>query len=285
MPSFEYRLDLGPELPDDIKKIAIEQGECEETRTQKIEEFRNYILEHNDCQPHRTDDEYLMRFLRARYWDIPRSYKLICNYYKFRDQNKSYFEKVRPLDLTYIAGKDIVHVTPYRDQCGRRIMIFRFGLWKPSEVTTDDIFRASVCLLEMGSMEPITQVVGGIGIFDLQGISLNHILHLSPSVASKMIALMVTSMPTRVASIHVVNQNFVFNAALKIFQPFMDAKMREHLYVHGSDMTSLHKHINAECLPKRYGGTLDDFSSTAWIEAIKDDKEVQQQLGKQGYVM
>lgn len=100
---------------------------------------------------------------------------------------------MRPLDLTYIAGKNIVHVTPYRDQCGRRILIFRFGIWKPSEVTTDDIFRSSICLLEMGAMEPITQVVGGIGIFDLQGFSLSHLLHLSPSVATKMIALMVVS--------------------------------------------------------------------------------------------
>ncbi|XP_073823127.1 alpha-tocopherol transfer protein-like [Musca autumnalis] len=285
MPPFEYRLNLCPDLPDDIKKIAIEQGESEETRAQKIEEFRNYIHKHNGCQPHRTDDEYLMRFLRARYWDIPLSYKLICNYYKFRDQNKSYFEKVRPFELTYIASKDIVDVTPYRDRCGRRIMIYRFGLWKPSEITTDDIFRATICLLEMGSMEPINQVVGGIGIFDLQGISFNHILHLSPSVASKMIALMVTSMPTRVDSLHIVNQNFIFNAALKIFHPFLDAEMREHLFIHGSNMASLHKHIDPDCLPKRYGGTLDDFSATAWIEAIKDDKEVQQQLGKQGYVM
>ncbi|XP_013115257.2 alpha-tocopherol transfer protein [Stomoxys calcitrans] len=278
MPSFEYELNMDPELPDDIKKVAIEQGECEETRIQTIEEFRNYILEHDKCQPHRTDDEFLIRYLRARFWNIPQSYKLLCNYYKFREQNKNFFEKVRPLDLTYIASKDIVHVTPYRDQCGRRIMIYRFGVWKPSEVTTDDIFRATVCLMEMGILEPITQVVGGIGIFDLQGFSLSHLLHLSPSVATKMIAVMVTSMPTRVASIHIVNQNFVF-------KPFMDAKMREHLFIHGSDMTSLHKHIRPDCLPKRYGGELEDFSCTAWIESIKENQHIQKELEKQGYVI
>lgn len=117
----------------------------------------------------------------------------MCNYYKFRDQNKSYFEKVRPQDLLTVADANILQVTPLRDQTGRRIMIFRFGVWKPSELTTDDIFRASVCVLEMGAMEPITQVTGGVGIFDLQGFSLSHILHLSPSVAKKMIALMVVS--------------------------------------------------------------------------------------------
>ncbi|XP_075151325.1 alpha-tocopherol transfer protein [Haematobia irritans] len=284
MPSFEYKLDLGPELPDDIKKVAISQGECEETRVQDIEKFRNFILEHDDCHPHRTDDEFLIRFLRARFWNIENSYKLLSNYYKFREQNKIFFEKVRPLDLSYIASKDIVHVTPYRDQCGRRIMIYRFGIWKPSEVKTDDIFRATVCLMEMGILEPITQVVGGIGIFDLQGFSLGHLLHLSPSVATNVIAVVASSMPTRVESIHIVNQNAVFNAALKIFKPFLNARMREHLFIHGSDMSSLHQHIKPECLPRRYGGELDDPSATAWLDAIRDNQQIRKELEKQGYI-
>lgn len=77
MPSIEYNLNLNDELPEDIKKVAIENGECELTKTQIIAEFRNYILEHDRCQPHRTDDEYLIKFLRARYWKIEPSYKLV----------------------------------------------------------------------------------------------------------------------------------------------------------------------------------------------------------------
>lgn len=77
MPSFEYTLNLDPELPEEIKKIAIKQGECDETLVEKINEFRSYILEHDTCQPHRTDDEFLIRFLRARYWNIQHSYILV----------------------------------------------------------------------------------------------------------------------------------------------------------------------------------------------------------------
>jgi len=58
-------------------------------------------------------------------------------------------------------------------------------------------------------------------------------------------------MPIRTSALHIVNQNWVFNAAFKIFKPFLNAAMREKLYIHGSDMTSLHKHINPEHLPKR----------------------------------
>lgn len=37
------------------------------------------------------------------------------------------------------------------------------------------------------------QVLGGVGIFDLEGLTINHGLLITPSVASKIICLMVVS--------------------------------------------------------------------------------------------
>jgi len=285
MPSVqvEHQLDLGPELPEEFKKIAIDQGECEETKTMAIAEFRNYILEKNECQPHRTDDAYLQKFLRARYWKIDNSYRLLCNYYKFRENNKSYYEKVRPLDFKILGDEDVVTVTPYRDQKGHRIIIYRFGVWKPNKVSVDDIFRASIVLLELGSLEPIAQIMGGIGIFDLKDLSLNHVFHLSPSVAQKMIALLVTSMPVRTSAIHIVNQNWAFNAAFNMFKPFLNPTMRERLFIHGSDMTSLHKHISPDHLPKRYGGVHDDYPYTLWLDNLIGNTKIYKDLEQLGY--
>lgn len=58
-------------------------------------------------------------------------------------------------------------------------------------------------------------------------------------------------MPVRTAALHIVNQNWAFNAAYNIFKPFLNAAMKERLFIHGSDMTSLHKHISPDRLPKR----------------------------------
>lgn len=128
---------------------------------------------------------------------------------------------MHPFTLTKLGEDDIVSVTPYRDQNGRRIIIYKFGNWRPSKIPVDDIFKASLILLEMGAMEPQSQVLGGVGeflkllffnccyqnprkkkvhvflfqifpgIFDLEGLSLQHIWNLSPSVAKKIISLMV----------------------------------------------------------------------------------------------
>ncbi|XP_030376714.1 alpha-tocopherol transfer protein isoform X2 [Scaptodrosophila lebanonensis] len=271
MPAIEHKLNLSEEdVPANIRVIAEKQGECEQSKKEIIEQFRSYILEHNECQPYRNDDKYLEKFLRARYWKIENSYRLLCSYYKFREQNKNYYEKVRPLDLRHLGDDDILTVTPYRDQHGHRILIYRFGLWRPNRVTVDDIFRATIVLQELGSLEPISQIVGGVGIFDLKDLSFEHILHLSPGVAQKMIALLVTSMPIRTAALHIVNQNWMFNAAFKIFKPFLNASMRERLYIHGSDMSSLHKFIDPEHLPKRYGGVHEDYPYTLWLDMLQE---------------
>lgn len=57
----------------------------------------------------------------------------------------------------------------------------------------DEIFKATLIVLEIGIMEHRAQVMGGVGIFDLAGLTMNHTLHMSPSVAQKMIAIMVVS--------------------------------------------------------------------------------------------
>lgn len=117
----------------------------------------------------------------------------LCRYYEFRDSNPELHIDVNPFSLTRLGEDDIVSVTPYRDQVGRRVMIYKIGNWRPSKIPIDDIFRVSLLLFEMGALEPQTQVVGGVGIFDMEGLSLNHAWYVTPSVAKKIIALMVVS--------------------------------------------------------------------------------------------
>lgn len=57
-------------------------------------------------------------------------------------------------------------------------------------------------MLEIGIMEPRAQVMGGVGIFDLAGLSMNHTLHMSPAVAQKMIAIMVVCRKLNVRKIN-----------------------------------------------------------------------------------
>ncbi|XP_055389371.1 clavesin-2-like [Condylostylus longicornis] len=284
-PVINPNLDLEPLNNEEILKIARKQGEDPDRICSIIDEFRNIIYEREDCTPHRTDTEFLIKFLRARFWRIESSYKLLCNYCNFRNANRDLYEKLHPLDLKDIGEADVVTVTPYKDQLGRRIMIYRFGNWIPSKVPVDDILKTTLLLLEMGALEPSFQVLGGVGIIDLTNLSLRQVFHLTPSVAQKMLALIVTSLPIRTNAIHIVFQNWVFNTAFSIFKPFLSSRMRERIYIHGDDMSSLHKHILPENLPKRYGGIHDDCPYTIWVENLLKNEKILRELESLGYVV
>lgn len=97
------------------------------------------------------------------------------------------------MKLQSLGEENIMTVTPYLDQTGKRMMIYRFGNWKPSKTPVDEIFKATLIVLEIGIMEPRAQVNGGVGIFDLSNLTLSHTFHMSPSVAQKMISIIVVS--------------------------------------------------------------------------------------------
>jgi hypothetical protein len=46
------------------------------------------------------------------------------------------------------------------------------------------------------------------------------------------------------------------------------------IFFHGSDMSSLHRHITPKRLPKLYGGAHDEFSYRLWIDNIERNPEI-----------
>lgn len=51
----------------------------------------------------------------------------MVKYYNFKEDNPEYHEDVNPLDLRHIGEDDIMTVLPYREQTGRRILLYRIG--------------------------------------------------------------------------------------------------------------------------------------------------------------
>jgi hypothetical protein len=278
-----YTLEL--DFPEDIKEIALEQGEDPNVTCQLMQQLKDMVYEKGDCNPHRMDDDFLIKFLRARFWKVDNAYKLLCRYTKLREDNIQWVDKVNPLKLALLGEENIISTTPYRDQTGKRMLIYRFGNWKPSKVPIDELFKATLVVLDIGIMEPRAQVLGGVGIFDLEGLSMNHTFHMSPSVAQKMIAMMVTSLPYRTNAIHIVNQGWVFDVAFAFFKPFLNDAMRSRLFFHGTNYKSLHKHISPENLPKKYGGLMEESSYKPWIEHCRKNERVIRNLELHGYLV
>lgn len=90
-------------------------------------------------------------------------------------------------------------------------------------------------------------------------------------------------MAMRTVAIHIINQNWAFDAAFQVFKPFLNQRMKEKIYFHGKDMKSLHKHILPAHLPKKYGGQMPEFNYNCWLDSFKHCEQVKKELLQLGY--
>lgn len=64
-------------------------------------------------------------------------------------------------------------------------------MWDPKTVTVVELFQAALLALELGALEPRSQILGGICIFDMEGINLSHLRHLTTKIASQIVNIIV----------------------------------------------------------------------------------------------
>uniref|UniRef100_A0ABD2WVD8 CRAL-TRIO domain-containing protein n=1 Tax=Trichogramma kaykai TaxID=54128 RepID=A0ABD2WVD8_9HYME len=281
----ELALDLDF-VPDEVQDYARrELGETDEVKCQTIHELREMIYERGECMPHRMDDDFLLRFLRARSFNVNRAHRLVVRYYTFKEEHPEIHVDVNPIEMRHIGDDDIMSVPAYRTPCGRRMMIYRMGNWDPRKFSVDEIFKATMIILELGLLEPRAQILGGIVVFDLEGITMTHAWTITPQVASMVISLMVTAFPLTTHAIHILHQSWIFDTMFAVFKPLIDARMNAKIFFHGDDMSSLHRHIPPEYLPKKYGGRRDEQPYYRWIEALSKNPRVVKEMKSLGYVV
>ncbi|XP_011638072.1 alpha-tocopherol transfer protein isoform X2 [Pogonomyrmex barbatus] len=279
----QISLDLSEPPPEIMEYARRELGETDEVKCQTLQEFRDMIYERGECLPHRMDDDFLIRFLRARNFNTKSAHRLIVNYYNFKEEHPEIHQQMNSSEMRFIGDDNIITVPPYRTQCGRRLLIYRIGNWDPRKCSVDELFKATVGILELGILEPRQQIMGGIVIFDLKNISMTHAWTVTPQVASMMLSLMVTAFPVRLHSLHILHQSWVFDAIFAVFKPLLDSNMRNKIFFHGNNYESLYKHVSPQYLPKIYGGVREELPYWKWIAAIIKDPKIVEEMSKMGY--
>ncbi|XP_049871715.1 clavesin-1-like isoform X2 [Pectinophora gossypiella] len=232
------------------------------------------------------DDAYLMRFLRARRSIPARAHRLMVRYCNFRKQNPYLWRDIDWFGLTKL-GNIFEGVLFDRPDVGR-LIICRLGLWDPDEHSIEEVLRGALLLLEIGIMQPKLQVLGGTALLDCEGLTMKHMKHLSPTYALHAMNIMGFAFPLHQRGVHVVNCSRIFEALFyvsKRFAPSDDIWKRVHF--HGYDLTSLHRYISPDCLPKRYGGSQQEVSLRVWLTKINQykNKQFDDEMRNLGYAV
>ncbi|XP_041362009.1 alpha-tocopherol transfer protein-like [Gigantopelta aegis] len=119
--SSAYKCTLSPELLEKAKK---ELSEDPNTTRQEIKALRER-LERIPGLKARTDDAFILRFLRARKFDQEKAFTLVMNFYTVKFEHADLFATMKPSYVKEALEDGVTGMLEHRDKEGCKVIIFR----------------------------------------------------------------------------------------------------------------------------------------------------------------
>uniref|UniRef100_A0A6J0RM57 alpha-tocopherol transfer protein-like isoform X1 n=1 Tax=Bactrocera dorsalis TaxID=27457 RepID=A0A6J0RM57_BACDO len=244
---------IRPLAPELAAVARTELNEVETDIASKIIELRRWIEE----QPYltaRTDDQFLVGFLRFCKYNMDDAKKRIDYYYTYKTTAGDLLKSRRIDDKVFgICRAGIFATLPKPvGPGGPRIHFTRMGQIDTSLYTAKDIFRFIMFRSEIEANTDDNWIISGVlEIIDFSKIPYALLRQFEANLFKKMAAFLEYGVPTNLVGTHIVNASMDAQIILNLVRLVM--KQRELLHIH-STLESLQKAIGKEYLPVEYGG-------------------------------
>ncbi|CAK9435306.1 uncharacterized protein LODBEIA_P57290 [Lodderomyces beijingensis] len=236
-----------------------------EEQVEAVIQMRKDLVELGYAQ--RLDDASLLRFLRARKFDLALAKEMFIECEKWRDE---FGTNTIMKDFKYEEKPIVAKMYPTyyhkTDKDGRPVYYEELGkvdLNKMLKITTQERmlknlvweyeamvkYRLPACSREAGHL-----VETSCTILDLKGISISTAYNVIGYVreASK---IGQDYYPERMGKFYLINAPFGFSTAFKLFKPFLDPVTVSKIHIYGYSYTKqLLRQIPPQNLPQKYGG-------------------------------
>ena len=118
------------------------------------------------------DDQFLLRFLRSKKFDVRRSYAVYENYLNFFRDHPDIATGLDPASVRHVWDAGLVGGLKERDARGRSVLVTFPGRWDPTLHCLEDVLRALILQLEYMIASEETQVRGFVLVADFTNFSL-----------------------------------------------------------------------------------------------------------------
>nr|XP_034828393.1 alpha-tocopherol transfer protein-like [Maniola hyperantus] len=267
-------MPVRPLCPELAEKARAELNED----TNRIDKDLQHIKDWLAKQPHiraRTDDQWLLAFLRGCKFSLERTKEKLDLYYSLHTVAPELF-RTTPKDALFT---DIINLGTYlmlpkpATPTSPMVTIIRPGTYDPEKYNIYDIFSVSIVIQNMLLVDNDTMVVAGVRtILDLEGVTMAHFFQMTPGVIKRMTVLAQDALPVRLKGTHYINTPPGFETVFNAIKNFLNEKNRSRLYVHNKNYEELYKYIPQETLPAEYGGNAGTIKeiSEYWKKKMQD---------------
>ena len=267
-----YECHLSPEL---LEKAVTELHEPRDNaeRLLAIDTLRESYDSEKYGPLVRSDDGFILRFLRAKKFNQQKALKCLHNHHAVKKEFQEVFEKVHnPTVLQPIVDRGILSVLDGKTVEGASIFMYRPGLLD-KDVNLYDLMAYGVLALEKILEKEENQICGIVSVEDLENFSVSIMFQVSPFQLSRLNSIYQDAMPIRFRAVYLLNEGRVIDAVMALMKPFMKKKLLDRIHPIGNKYSKLYEHIPQSVLPPHYGGTGPDHDTfvESWIARLTED--------------
>ncbi|KAI9190589.1 uncharacterized protein BJ171DRAFT_86346 [Polychytrium aggregatum] len=261
-------LPVPKQRPDFPVKDPIQQVLGELKQTIKI----YHSTQHAEMTKVLVDyDQFLMRFLRAKRFNIQESLTMVLSYWNYRTKVlKISLDRVSDAVCEILRSK-FVTLPPIRDSGKRQVILLhtRRLSSKSDQGKFDsmDIMRALWLVLEMASEDRLTIMYGVTIINDATGAGWDN---LSPGLPKLLISSLQNRFPLRIGRIYVLYPTQIMKLFWTTIKSLLKTKLMFRVVLLENENDASQVLINdfgLECLPEFMGGKVP-FDEAQWTEEI-----------------
>nr|ATY51904.1 CTD6 [Heliconius melpomene] len=273
-------MQIRPLCPELEAKARAELNEDPQRIASDVQHIKDWLAK----QPHlraRSDDQWIVGFLRGCKYSLERTKEKLDLYYSMRGLAPELFsakpsnpmsKEIMNIGVYFVLPKSATPDAP-------RVAIIRPGVYDPDKYKINDIFSVSILIQRILMKEDDNVIVSGMRtILDLEGVTVAHYLQMTPAVMKRMAVLSQDASPMRMKGTHYINTPPGFETVFNTMKLLLNEKNRNRLYVHNKNYEEMYQSICKEELPVEYGGNggtvneiieywknkIDHYSS--WIE-------------------
>ncbi|VVC43913.1 Hypothetical protein CINCED_3A024136 [Cinara cedri] len=241
-------------------EIAKEElREDEATRKNALNQMRLWLKKNNKIIHSRSDDSFLLRFLRAKKFSLPLAQEALERYLLLRQTfgRKLFYDiDIMCPRLEKLLTLGYIFVVPKRDKNGRRIIITRPGVFNPSKWTNADMCRMHGVTYETLMEDQENQIRGFVHYTDAAGMCLQQLTLFTPREAVRIVKNGERTLPMRHKEIYGINVPSSLKFALDFGLSLISEKIRSRVKIFSSIEES-HTYVDKSLLPKEYGGEME----------------------------